>query len=106
MIDDHPVANREVGASRQSAENRVANLWTKFMAFDRYAMVPNVKDCKNPIKTQWLQLSITQKLTFLHPLKFGTVRSVVRIHSPRPFIFNNLRPPALAACFLVVADLW
>jgi len=51
MIDDDTVANREVGAGQDSAENRVANLWTKFIAFDRYAMVPNVKECKNPIKT-------------------------------------------------------
>src|ERR1700752_5447250 len=41
----------------------------------------NVKTIEIP---WWLQLSITQTVTFLPRLSFGTVRSEVRILSPRP----------------------
>jgi hypothetical protein len=64
----------------------VANLWTKFTAFDRYAMAPYVKECENPNETLVAATFEKAKLTFLRTIKFGTVRSEVRILSPRPLI--------------------
>ncbi len=57
----------------------------------------------------WLQLSKRQILTFLPRLSFGTVRSVVRIHSPRPVnlhLIKNLRSSASDDRFSRVANLW
>ncbi len=68
-------------------------------------MVPNVKECKNLIKPWWLQLSQRQKLTFLRGLKFGTVRSEVRILSPRPITSNTYGRLCWRPYFLVVAKL-
>jgi len=47
-------------------------------------MVKNGNECKNLEILWWLQLLKRQILTFLPRLSFRTVRSVVRIHSPRP----------------------
>src|SRR5919106_1388328 len=49
-------------------------------------MVKNVNGCKNPNNSLVLQLSKRQILTFLPRLSFGTVRSEVRILSPRPLL--------------------
>src|SRR5437764_2577547 len=50
---------------RGSPQSPVANLWTEFTAFDCQRMGADEKECKNPIKPWWLQLSKRQKLTFL-----------------------------------------
>src|SRR6266508_104500 len=42
--------------------------------------------CKTLENLRWLQLLKRQRLTFLPDQRFGTVRSVVRILSPRPII--------------------
>src|SRR4029453_14098465 len=49
----------------------------------------------------WLQLSKRQILTLLPRLSFGTVRSVVRIHSPRPLTSTTYGCPTLAAVILL-----
>src|SRR6185369_6523822 len=55
----------------------------------------------------WLQLSKRQILTFLPRLTFGTVRSEVRILSPRPVkssIYGYLQRWPFLFCGRIVAD--
>jgi hypothetical protein len=87
----------------------VANLWTKFTAFDCYAMGPNVKICKNLNKT-------LVAATYSKAKTYVFARPGIRDHevggsNPLAPTINShfikyLQPPVLAACFLVVADLW
>jgi hypothetical protein len=68
----------------------------------------NANACKNAEIPWWLQLSKGQVLTFLPRPSFGTVRSEVRILSPRPI--THL--PSITyghdryALFRLVANLW
>src|SRR5882724_5352906 len=48
-------------------------------------MITNLKP-----RNWWLQLLKRQKLKFSPYLRFGTVRSVVRIHSPRPEFLRKI----------------
>src|SRR5690349_8038969 len=70
-------------------------------------MVKKRNGCKTLEIPWWLQLSKRQILTFLPRLSFGTVRSEVRILSPRPINFKHLRLPAKVAvlvCGRMVAN--
>jgi len=72
-----------------SPQTFVANLWTEFAAHSCEALAANGKEPQNPWFPWWLQLSKRQILTFLSRLTFGTVRSEVRILSPRPVTHNS-----------------
>src|ERR1041384_3522371 len=67
-------------------------------------MVTDVKTLEIP---WWLQLSKRQILIFLPRLSFGTVRSEVRILSPRPIkssIYGYLQRWPFLFCGRIVAD--
>src|SRR6185437_7240016 len=72
-------------------------------------MVKNGNGCKTLEIPWWLQLSKRQILTFLPRLSFGTVRSEVRILSPRPINFKShkqLRLTRVVSRFSLCGQLW
>ncbi len=62
----------------------VSKLWPDDPTSEVEGTVKNVKICKTAEITWWLQPQKNQELRFLTALRFGTVRSEVRILSPRP----------------------
>jgi len=68
-------------------------------------MGADVNRCKNPWFCSWLQLDSNQLVNSSYFSSFGTVRSVVRIHSPRPEILGK-GPLALSGLSFLWHGLW